>query len=139
MTVADLAAALALWQTTPGVGITEGDDLASLTAFLARNPEISQVACDRGDLIGTCCGGHDGRRGMLYHVAVRTDWRRRGVARTLVDRCLQVMASQGVTKCNLLVYARNVEARAAWAALGFTERGDLVLAQHPTSGRITTG
>jgi ribosomal protein S18 acetylase RimI-like enzyme len=129
MEVSDIPTALALWQATPGIGLGEGDNTPGLTAFLARNPRLSQVAELNSALVGTCLCGHDGRRGMLYHAVVTPAWRRRGLARALADACLAALARQGVRKCNLLVFHDNATGRACWAALGFRERADLVLAQ----------
>ncbi|MFN3991430.1 MAG: hypothetical protein ACK4IU_00795 [Tabrizicola flagellatus] len=41
---ADIPAARALWQATPGVGLSTADDPAALQTFLTRNPGTSFVA-----------------------------------------------------------------------------------------------
>ena len=92
MDVGDIPAALGPWQSSPGVGLGEGDDESGLSAFISRNPGFSHVAVQDDLLIGTCMCGHDGRRGMLYHVVVTTAWRRRGLARALADACLAALA-----------------------------------------------
>jgi ribosomal protein S18 acetylase RimI-like enzyme len=123
---ADIAAALALWRTEPGVGIGIGDDAHGLARLLARNPHLSHVALAGTELVATCLAGHDGRRGTLYHVAVAPAWRRQGLARRLVAASLANLERLGIGKCGLLVFAGNHEAQGFWRALGFAPRADLV-------------
>src|SRR6266545_1260327 len=62
-----------------------GDDDPSLAAFAERNPGLFLLALDERGLAATALGGWDGRRGWLYHVAVRAaDQRRRGLGARLV-------------------------------------------------------
>lgn len=129
MGIDDLQAALDLWRMTPGIGLGEGDDLVGLTAFLARNPRLSQVAEADGRLIGTCLCGHDGRRGMLYHVMVEPSRRRQGLTRAMVAAALDGLARQGIPKCSLFIYPDNVAGRTCWTALGFVHRKDLMIMQ----------
>jgi ribosomal protein S18 acetylase RimI-like enzyme len=123
---ADIAMALALWRAVPGIGVGIGDDAPGLARLLARNPHLSHVALAGAELVATCLGGHDGRRGTLYHVAVAPAWRRRGLARRLVEASLANLERIGVGKCGLLVFADNHEARGFWRALGFAPREDLM-------------
>ena len=76
MTVDDLTAVTALWNSTEGVGINESDEPGQLRAFLERNPELSLVARDVSRLVGAVLCGHDGRRGFLYHLAVLPERRK---------------------------------------------------------------
>lgn len=125
----DIPAALALWRAVPGVGISVGDDPPGLARFLARNPHLSHVAAVGDALVATCLGGHDGRRGMLQHVAVAPAWRRQGLARRLVAASLANLERLGLGRCGLLVFGDNHDARRFWSALGFAPRDDLVLMQ----------
>jgi hypothetical protein len=65
----DVAAALALWAGTEGLGHGPGDSAAAITRFLGRNPGISSVALEHDVLVGVALCGHDGRRGSLYQLA----------------------------------------------------------------------
>jgi ribosomal protein S18 acetylase RimI-like enzyme len=86
LVAADIPAALDLWQNTEGVGLTIEATPEMLVSFLERNPSISSAAFLEGRLVGAVLGGHDGRRGYLYHLSVATEHRRQGLARSLVDR-----------------------------------------------------
>src|SRR5438552_5071174 len=79
----DGATVRAFWQTS-GIRIRPGDDDRSLAAFAERNPGLFLLALDERGLAATALGAWDGRRGWLYHVAVRQDHRRRGLGARLV-------------------------------------------------------
>lgn len=130
MEPADLPAALALWEATEGMGMGAGDSLADLESFLARNPGISVVAVAAdGTLAGAVLGGHDGRRGALYHLAVRRDRRGTGLGRALAERCVETLRAAGVGKVNILVFGDNEAGRAFWRHTGWRERPDLRVMQ----------
>ena len=56
-----------------GIELDVSDSPAALKDFLARNPGLSTVAVLDGRLAGAALCGHDGRRGLLHHLAVRDD------------------------------------------------------------------
>jgi len=59
----------------------------------------------------------------IHTVAVRPEWRRRGIARTLMDGVLLAAAREGATRATLEVRQSNEAARALYAGMGFGERG----------------
>ena len=56
-------AVTALWQATPGVGLSNTDSREGLALFLERNPGLSFIALIDERLVGAVLCGHDGRRG----------------------------------------------------------------------------
>jgi ribosomal protein S18 acetylase RimI-like enzyme len=62
--------AVALWNLGEGVEVAEGDSKEEISAYLLRNPGLSRVAEENGTIVGAVLCGHDGRRGMIYHLAV---------------------------------------------------------------------
>ena len=77
MTIEDYDGLYALWMTIKGFGIRSIDDSREgVERFLRRNPSTSVVAVsESGEIVGGILCGHDGRRGCLYHVCVRSDYR----------------------------------------------------------------
>lgn len=128
----DYPDARALWDETPGVGLSAADERAPILAFLDRNPGLSLVAEADGQLVATILVGHDGRRGFIHHLATAASHRRQGIARQLVDRALSGLRGAGIDKCHLFTFANNVAGRAFWASLDATLRDDLVLHSLPT-------
>lgn len=123
----DIPAALALWQGTPGICLREDDAPGPLAAFLRRNPGCSFVADADGRLVGAALGGHDGRRGALYHVAVHPDHRRGGLGTRLVQACLAAIRADGVDRVHCFVLAANADGLAFWRQLGANERVELAM------------
>ena len=127
MTAADHPAAYALWKACEGVGLSESDERPAIESFLERNPGLSFVAFHDDELVGTILGGHDGRRGFIYHLAVRANYRKQGIGGRLVDLSLAALRSAGIIKCHLFVFRSNTKAADFWAGSGWMERSDLFL------------
>ncbi len=124
-TIAHYDDIIALWRDTPGICVRDDDSRDATSRYLARNPGLSFVAIIDGKVVGSALSGHDGRRGYLQHVAVDPAFRRRGVAQTLVARCLSALASQGIAKAHLTVLADNDPAIRYWINRGWELRDDI--------------
>jgi len=131
---ADHPAARALWEATPGVGLSAADERDPIERFLARNPGLSFLAALDGRVIGTILCGHDGRRGLIHHLVVAPDCWRRGLGRTLLRRGLGALRGAGIDKCHLLVFGSNDAGLAFWRSVGASERRELALLSLPTTG-----
>jgi len=73
--------------------------------------------------------GHDGRRGYLHHLAVDADFRRNGLGRALVDRCLEELKAAGIDRCNIFLYADNEPGERFWKSTGWYARDLKVLSR----------
>lgn len=127
MVPTDYPAMIEFWNQCDGLGMSDADSEEGVTKFLQRNPGMSFVAEAHGKLIGTALGGTDGRRGFIYHLAVVPEFRKQGVARGLVDRCLQQLQAAGVQKCHIVVYANNYEGQKFWERIGWEKRDNLLI------------
>jgi len=117
--VEDGATVRALWEAS-GIRIRPGDDDRALAAFAERNPGLFLLAHDERGLAATALGGWDGRRGWLYHVAVRAADRRHGLGGRLVRIIEQRLRERGGPKGNLIVWDDNAAAMEFWTAAGYT-------------------
>ena len=126
MTPEDYDAVYALWDGTPGVGLNDIDDSRDgITRYLARNPATCFVAEEDGNLVGSVLAGHDGRRGLIYHMTVSARHRRRGIGKALADAATDALRIQGISKVLLVVMKANESGNAFWETLGFKKRDDL--------------
>jgi len=130
--ISDYRAARALWERTPGVGLSDADGPEAIAAFLRRNPGLSFVAEAEGELAGTVLCGHDGRRGLIHHLVTAEEHRRRGIGRNLLDRALAGLSEAGIGKCHLMVFRDNAGGTAFWRRVGGAERVELALFSLPT-------
>lgn len=127
MTLADYDGVYDLWISTPGMGLNTTDDSREgIGRYLQRNPTTSFVAEEEGRIVGVIIAGHDGRRGFIYHTAVRPECRRQGVAKALVEHAMAALEAEGIHKAALVVFERNAVGNAFWERIGFEERADLV-------------
>jgi N-acetylglutamate synthase len=126
---------LALWRQCDGVGLSDADSQENLCSFLDRNPGMSFMTSVEGRIIGTVLAGHDCRRGYIYHLAVHPNWRRQGLGRKLVDRCLSALAGAGIQKSHLFVFNNNASGIAFWKSIGWEERSDLKVMSKVIQGK----
>jgi ribosomal protein S18 acetylase RimI-like enzyme len=115
----DLPAARQLWTEADGVELSEGDSVEELTRYLRRNPGTSFVAVADGVLIGAVLAGHDGRRGLLYHLAVARGRQNAGLGRALVERAITELKAAGVVRVLILVSRENALGKLFWEKRGW--------------------
>ena len=67
----DYQAVYTLWsQAGPGIHVRVSDEPQEIEKKITRDPDLFLLAELRGRVIGSVLGGFDGRRGMMYHLAV---------------------------------------------------------------------
>ena len=126
MTLADYDTVYTLWLSCPGMGLNDLDDSPEgIAAFLLRNPETCLVAEESGVVIGVIMAGSDGRRGYIYHTAVRPDRQGCGIGAALVAEVSDALKRLGIHKVALVVFNRNEGGNAFWEKQGFTVRTDI--------------
>lgn len=127
MEIEDYTGLYALWMTIKGFGLRSLDDSEQGVArFLKRNPMTSVVALgEDGSVVGGILCGHDGRRGCLYHVCVREDYRRHGIGKAMVVYCMNALKEEGINKVSLIAFTKNDVGNAFWNCIGWTRREDL--------------
>jgi ribosomal protein S18 acetylase RimI-like enzyme len=113
----DYPAVIKLWQTAgPGIHVRRSDEPEEIAKKLRRDPDLLLVAEIEGQVVGSVLGGFDGRRGMMYHLAVAPQHRQRGIASALVDELERRLRAKGCIRYYLLVTTDNE------AAIRFYER-----------------
>ena len=105
--------------------LSQADSHDGVRRFLERNPGSSLVAVHEDAIVGAVLGGHDGRRGLIHHLAVAERARRAGIGKTLLTECLRRLELAGIDKCHVLVFTSNVAGNEFWRASGATERREL--------------
>jgi ribosomal protein S18 acetylase RimI-like enzyme len=107
----DYPAARALWESMEkGVGLGRSDSPQEIEKKAAHDADLFLVAETGGALIGTVIGGFDGRRGLIYHLAVAHAYRKQGLATLLMEEVEARLRARGCLKCYLLVLDGNDEA-----------------------------
>jgi ribosomal protein S18 acetylase RimI-like enzyme len=107
----DYASVRQLWDSIEkGVRFGRSDTPDEIQKKLARDPDLFLVAEQDTEIIGTIIGGFDGRRGIIYHLAVTNSFRGRGIGSLLLKEVESRLRLKGCLKCYLMVTPDNQEA-----------------------------
>ena len=127
MTINDYEKVYELWKSCAGMGLNNLDDSKEgIGKFLKRNPDTCFVADADNNIVGVIIVGNDGRRGYIYHTAVNPQYRKQGIAKSLVDTAMTALQKIGINKAALVVFDRNEIGNDFWEKMGFTIRDDLI-------------
>ena len=123
------------------MGIGRSDTREEVAKKLQRDPDSFLVAEDdehpsplgsRSGLlriIGTVIGGYDGRRGLIYHLAVDRAYRKRGIGKMLMDEVERRMIAKGCLRAYLLVRRDNEDVIEFYRHLGWETMDIAIMAK----------
>lgn len=119
----DIKAVLSFWENIEGVHLhNNGEETYdAICSYLQRNPKLSFVAVSGSEIVGAVMCGHDGRRGYLNHLGVSPEYRRRGIAKQLLDKVEQELTNLGIKKEALFVLRENTSAQEFYEHIGWKE------------------
>jgi ribosomal protein S18 acetylase RimI-like enzyme len=124
----DYPAACKLWENAgAGIQLRRSDVPEEIEKKLRRDPDLFLVAEVEGKLVGTVIGGFDGRRGMIYHLAVDASVRERGVGGMLMDEVERRLKDKGCIKSYLLVTKDNEHAMRFYEKRGWEPMDHVVI------------
>jgi ribosomal protein S18 acetylase RimI-like enzyme len=86
-----------------------------------RNPGLSRVAETNGTIVGATLCGHDGRRGLIYHLAVAPVQHGQGIGKRLVQECVERLRAVGITRALILVARENASGHSFWLRTGWED------------------
>jgi putative acetyltransferase len=116
----DYPAVIALWEIAgPGMRVGRSDKPEEIVKKLQRDPELFLVAEAANGIVGSVLGGFDGRRGMMYHLAVAADYRRYGIGTLLMEELEKRLRLKGCLRYYLMVLKENQEAISFYEARGW--------------------
>lgn len=117
----DYKQVIELWRQTEHMGLDEenGDSYIGLERFIKRNQKCSFVAVEKKRIVAAILCGHDGRMGLLHHLAVDKEWRKRGLGRELARQAILALKNAGIGHCLIFIYKENTDAQKFWQKLDF--------------------
>ena len=120
MLISDYNSVYNLWLNTPGMGLNATDDsIAGIEKYLLRNPNTCFVAENNNEIMGVILSGHDGRRGLIYHMAVKVSERGQGLGSALLEHAMDALNNEGISKVYIIVFKNNLAGNAFWEKRGF--------------------
>ena len=117
-----------LWSSIErGVRVGRSDTPTEIEKKITRDPDLFLVAeCDHR-IIGSVIGGYDGRRGLIYHLAVDATFRGQGIGSRLMNEVESRLRGKGCLKCYLLVASDNLEVEPYYQGRGWQHMEDIRL------------
>jgi ribosomal protein S18 acetylase RimI-like enzyme len=83
------------------------DTFDEISKKLSRDPDLFLVAEQKGEIIGAVIGGFDGRRGLVYHLAVSEKYRGQGIGKELMSVLEDGLREKGCLRSYLLITKDN--------------------------------
>jgi ribosomal protein S18 acetylase RimI-like enzyme len=116
----DKKSVIALW-TASGLVVPWNNPVKDIERKLKKDPELFFVGLIRDQIVGTCMAGYDGHRGSLYYLATHPDFRKKGIATTLIRHAQEKLSSLGCPKINLMVRHTNENVLSFYKKLGYLD------------------
>jgi len=118
----DFTAVIDLWANAGlGIHLRRSDQPEEIQKKLLRDPDLFLLGEYNGEIVAAVLGGFDGRRGMMYHLAVAGEHRRKGFALQMVAELESRLRDKGCIKYYLLVTKDNKEAMRFYEADGWEQ------------------
>ena len=127
MTIKNYAEVYEIWDSIPGIGLSDADSEEAIARYLDRNPNLSFICYVKNKIVGIILCGHDGRRGYIHHACVLPEYRGQNIGNALVQKALGELQKQGINKCHLFVFYDNKVGNAFWNKLGWKKRSDILI------------
>lgn len=100
----DYPSVVGLWERSgPDIHVGRSDTQEELFKKIQHDPELFLVAEMNGNIIGAVIGGFDGRRGMVYHLAVDAEFHKLGIGTFLMETMEDRLRDKGCLRSYLLV------------------------------------
>ena len=125
----DHDALVALW-VDAGLGRIREEEW---NAIIAHPAAVILVAVDGEEIVGSAIASFDGWRAYIYHVAVASNRRHRGVAKALMREAQEHLFREGAGSIYVMVHEQNTGGLALSGAMGYVHQGELVLVKEATA------
>ncbi|NMB54913.1 MAG: GNAT family N-acetyltransferase [Leptolinea sp.] len=122
----DYQAVYAVWESAgKGIHIAASDSLEEIGKLVKKSPGLFFVAELEGRIIGTVMGGFDGRRGLIYHLAVHPEYQNKHIGSRLLLQVEEALYNIGCTKVYLFLVPENIQQAGFYRKLNY-EQMDVV-------------
>lgn len=113
---------LSIWKSVgDGIHVSFSDEPEELEKLIRISPGLFFLAVDRGKIIGTVMGGFDGRRGLIYHLAVLPEYQNRHIGLYLMNLVENKLYDIGCRKIYLFIVPENLDRAGFYQNLGYEQ------------------
>jgi len=124
----DVSELVKLWEAC---GLTRPHNHAPTDIAFARRAPNSDVLVGTRDgrIVASVMVGHDGHRGVVYHVSVAPGLRGDGLGRAIMQAAEQWLIDRGIWKLNLMVRGSNRDVVSFYESVGYSPEDTLCLSK----------
>ena len=115
----DIRAVLEVWEQARSAAAVTPDSEPAVAQLIEHTPDALLLAECEGKVVGVLVAAWDGWRGNMYRLAVLAPYRRRGIARRLVDEGHERLVQKGALRVTVLVGQDEEIAHALWRSVGY--------------------
>jgi len=127
MDIKDYEELLKLWEHKPDIGDGQIDSRDKFEKFLRRNSSYNLVCQHKNQIIGSILCGSDGQSAYIYHLAIREDYRLKGIESDMINELIRKLSIDGVKECRLFVMDDNYDEQDFWISEGWKQNRDMIV------------
>ena len=120
----DVDSVLLFWKGAAEDASRPTDSPEALHRLIQRDADALVLVMDGQSIVGSLVVGWDGWRCHLYRLAVRPDYRRRGIGTALLKRAEDRFVGFGGARADAMVLNGNDSAHQAWSRAGYAPQGE---------------
>lgn len=110
---------LALWGEARSKHASAADRIEDVERLVADSPAALWVAERDGEIVGALIAAWDGWRGNMYRLAVRDEYRRKGIGIMLTHAGEEYLRGRGAVRVTALVALDDEIAAGFWETAGY--------------------
>jgi ribosomal protein S18 acetylase RimI-like enzyme len=123
-TAADVDPILLFWKDSAEDSNRPTDSGEAVHRLILRDPEALVLVTDGDLIVGSLVIGWDGWRCHLYRLAVRPEYRRRGISTSLLQLAEARFLAAGGARADAMVLDGNDSAHHVWSRAGYTRQAE---------------
>lgn len=116
----DKQTVISLWERC-GLVVPKNNPEEDIDLKMNFQPDLFFVAEYDGEIAGVVMAGYDGHRGWLNYLGVDPLYRKKGIARSLVQYSADRLRELGCPKLNIQIRTTNTAVKGFYYRLGFAD------------------
>jgi len=101
------------------IEIDGADSFNSIKKSLELMPQLHIVAEDKGLIVGVIIGSYDYRKGYIHRLAIKKEYRRRGIAKKLMNYAEAELIKLGAKRIDGLIFKENSISKSLLKKMGY--------------------
>jgi len=116
----DKDSVVSLWKEIFSSRYLHNDPELAIETKIKHSKDLFFVAYENNLIVGTVMVGFDGHRGWIYSLAVKPDFRKKGIGTQLMKEAINKLKSLGCLKVNLQIEEDNSGVVDFYEKIGFS-------------------